>query len=81
MAFFWLLAFIAIGFPFFIGLCLYIVYCLLRQMRIQALKQELQRVWNENHTEDPNDVPLNEERASNRNDEELELGSMPEALP
>ena len=50
-------------------------------MRIQALKQELQRVWNENHTEDPTNVPLNEERASDRNDEELELGIMPEALP
>ena len=50
-------------------------------MRIQALKTELQRVWNENHSEDPTNVLLGEDQASNRNDDEFELDIMPEALP
>ena len=69
------------SFPLFIGFCLYIVYCTLRQMRIQALKTELQRVWNENHSEDPANILSNEDQASNRDGEGFELGIMPEALP
>ena len=50
-------------------------------MRIQAMKTELQRVWNENHSEDPANIHSNEDQPSNRNDDEIELDVMPEALP
>ena len=38
------------------------------------------RIWNENHTEDPANVPTNEDQASNDDDEGVKSGVLPEAM-
>lgn len=53
---------------------------LVQILRIWASTQELRRIWNENHTEDPANVPANEDQASNDDDKGIESGMLPEAL-